>query len=91
MEPRRNLCDPSAKQSITGEQPVRSAFYCITHQARFEEQLEPDTRLENPPNFSKFGKNRWNWAGLNLKTAEITIYYFKISEKIKISKIYVKN
>jgi hypothetical protein len=31
----------------------------------------------------KFGENRWNRAGLNLKTAKNTVHCFKISEKDK--------
>jgi hypothetical protein len=50
-----------------------------------------DQGYKNRPNFLKFGENRWNRAGPNLKTAKIIVHCFKISEKIKISKIYVKS
>jgi hypothetical protein len=33
--------------------------------------------------FLKFGKNRRNWAGPNLKTAKNTVHCFKISKKDK--------
>jgi hypothetical protein len=46
--------------------------------------------IKNRLNFLKFGENRWNWVGPNLKTVKNTVQCFKISEKIKISKIYVK-
>jgi hypothetical protein len=38
---------------------------------------------KNWPNFLKFGENRWNRVGPNLKTIEITVHYLKISEKDK--------
>jgi hypothetical protein len=47
---------------------------------------------KNRPNFLKFGKNRWNRAGPNLKTTEILFTVSKFQKKIKKSeeKIYVK-
>jgi hypothetical protein len=38
---------------------------------------------KNWPNFLKFGENRWNRVGPNLKTTEITVHCLKISEKDK--------
>jgi hypothetical protein len=45
---------------------------------------------KNRPNFLKFGENRRNRAGLNLKTVEILFTVSKFQKKIKIRKIYVK-
>jgi hypothetical protein len=41
-------------------------------------------------NFSKFGENQWNRAGLNYKTVEILFTVSKFQKKIKVSKKYVK-
>jgi hypothetical protein len=49
-------------------------------------QQNEEIGLQKPAEFSK---NRWNWAGPNLKTVENTVSKFK--KKIKINKIYVKN
>jgi hypothetical protein len=38
---------------------------------------------KNQPNFLKFGENRRNQVGPNLKTVEIIVHYFKTSEKDK--------
>jgi hypothetical protein len=40
--------------------------------------------------FLKITENQRNRISSNLKITEFTVYYFKISEKIKFSKIYVK-
>jgi hypothetical protein len=42
-----------------------------------------DQGYKNRPVFLKIIENLWNPTGLNLKTAEITVYCFKISEKDK--------
>jgi hypothetical protein len=40
--------------------------------------------------FSKIAENWWNRTGPNLKITKNTVHHFKISEKDKISKIYIK-
>jgi hypothetical protein len=47
----------------------------------------PPTRVNK---FGVFSEIRRIWTDLNLKFAEFTVHCFKISEKIKISKKYVK-
>jgi hypothetical protein len=49
-------------------------------------QQNEEIGLQKPAEFSK---NRWNWAGPNLKTVENIVSKFK--KRIKINKIYVKN
>jgi hypothetical protein len=49
-----------------------------------------DQGYKNRPIFSKIVEKWQNGIGSNLKTIENTVHCFKILEKDKISKIYVK-